>query len=56
MKKSESTARSRSTSAELSHKGSGRGKVHTVACFVMSVIGVYARWSQMGAGDLSLLI
>ena len=27
-----------------------------VACFVGSALGVYARWSKMGAGDLSLLI
>ena len=26
------------------------------ACFVGSALGVYARWSKMGAGDLSLLI
>ena len=45
----------------LSHRVPGRDRQESfnakrVACFVGSALGVYARWSQMGAGDLSLLI
>ena len=45
----------------LSHRVPSRDRQESfttkrVACFCSLALGVYARWSQMGAGDLSLLM
>ena len=38
-------------SSRMPIKKRRQGRIACVACFVGSALGVYARWSKMGAGD-----